>query len=274
MIELMVVICILVILASILVPYVARVRETDRRARCADNLRALRAALQEYAQANNNNYPRVVYDAAGNPNGYAVYTGADSPSPFAPETTVKPNDVTASLWLLVRQELIGAKDFVCPGSRDSPQAASGGRSNFSSGKHLSYSYSSPFTSAPGYQMNSDWLKHDFAVMADMSPGVRGDNDQINGPAYTASPMEVMRANSNNHGKVGQNVLYGDGHVQFQITPYCAVGHEDRRDNIYTALSSEPLAAGNSPPAEGTGFWGPNIGPSWSADSYLVPTDDE
>jgi hypothetical protein len=70
------------------------------------------------------------------------------------------------------------------------------------------------------------------------------------------------------------VLYADGHVSFQYTPYCGVGQDVRRDNIYTALSPIPLSPGQRPPVESNGFYGHDMGPSWTNDSFLVPTDDE
>ena len=275
-VELLVVLSVLVILASILIPYVSKLRESDRRVRCADNLRAVRRALQEYAESNQNAYPRVVYDPAVR--GYAAYTGAAAPDPFAAGSAVRANDVTASLWLLVRRNLIEPGRFVCPSTADTPDPAyrpgqPRARSNFGGGAHLSYSYSSPFSAAPGYRMN-DTQPADFAILADQSPGTAGRHDDVAAAPHTAPLTTLARANSNNHGGAGQNVLYADGHVQFQQTPYCGVGHADRRDNIYTVLSPDPLGAGNNPPAEGTGYAGPNFGPSWSADSYLVPTDDE
>ncbi len=278
LVELLVAIGILVILVSILLPYAVRLRETDNRARCADNLRILFGSLQRYAALNGNNYPRVTYEPGRDPNGYVAYTGSDSADPFARGTKVKPNDVSASLWLLVRLGLAEPKNYICASTSNNAEPSSGNRSarqrsNFSDGSHLSYSYSSPFSTAPLYKMN-DTLRADFAVMADKSPGIRGKDDNVAGPAFNAPPFELARANSNNHERAGQNVLYAAGLVTFQPTPYCGVGTADRRDNIYTALALAPLPPAVSPPVEGTGYFGPDLGPSWSADSYLVPTDDD
>lgn len=281
-VELLVVVGILVILAAIFIPYVSKVRESDHRARCSDNLNAIMRALRNYADANHDFYPSVTYDAVHSPNGYVAYTGADSPDPFAKDTRVQPNDVTAALWLLVRQRLVKPGVFVCPSTSNTadPVLIAGAesrvdqRSNFFDGTHLSYSYSSPYSSAPGYQMN-DTRPADFALMADKNPGVEPPElDNVMGPAYDAPPFELAKANSNNHGKAGQNVLYADGHVAFQTTAYCGVGTAEKRDNIYTALSPIPLAPGNRPPPYTNGFYGHHIGPSWTNDSYLVPTDDE
>ncbi len=46
---------------------------------------------------------------------------------------------------------------------------------------------------------------------------------------------MARGNSNNHGNEGQEVLYCDGHVEFQNTPFCGPQRtgENARDNIFT-----------------------------------------
>ncbi|HMO26860.1 MAG TPA: 23S rRNA (adenine(2503)-C(2))-methyltransferase RlmN, partial [Tepidisphaeraceae bacterium] len=102
--ELFVVIAILAILLAIFVPYAQSWREASRRVQCADNLRQIRAALWAYGDqygkvtSTERWFPRVRYDEASLPEGYRAYTGADDEDPFAPDSTVLPNDVTASLW--------------------------------------------------------------------------------------------------------------------------------------------------------------------------------
>ena len=120
----------------------------------------------------------------------------------------------------------------------------------------------------------DTRPSDFALLADKSPGVSGKDDDVVGPSFNAPPLELAKANSSNHRKAGQNVLYADGHVAFQSTPFCGVGQGVRRDNIFTALSPIPLTPGQRPPPESNGFFGRNIGPSWINDSYLVPAEGE
>jgi prepilin-type processing-associated H-X9-DG protein len=123
-------------------------------------------------------------------------------------------------------------------------------------------------------MNDSTHVADFALVADRNPGTRGKYNNVIGPAYSARPLDLAKANSNNHRKVGQNVLYADGHVQFQTTPYCGVGQDIKRDNIYTALSPIPLSPGQRPPVESNGFFGHDFGPSWTNDSFLAPAEDE
>jgi prepilin-type processing-associated H-X9-DG protein len=277
LVELLVVIGIVVLLFSIFVPYVAKVRESDHRARCAENLRMIMSGLQAYARSNHGTFPRVIYDPAHNPDGYTAFSGATAPDPFARDTQVRPNDVTASLWLMVRSGLTPTHWYLCPSSSETIDPSDSGdwkrRSNFVSGQHLSYSYASPFSSAIGYTLN-DYLPADFALMADKNPGISRSGNNVTLPPYTAEPLEIAKANSNNHGRAGENVLYADGHVAFQMTPYCGVGHGAARDNIYTALQRAPVAKGQSVPAEGNGVVGRDVGPAWERDSYLVPTEQD
>jgi len=278
LVELLVVVGIIVLLFSIFVPYVAKVRETDHRARCADNLRMIMRALQIYANSNHAMLPRVVYDPAHNPDGYTAYTGAAAADPFSRDSAVRPNDVTASLWLLVRAESVQPASLVCPSSDQTPEPGDSNdwkrHSNFSGGLHLSYSYASPFSSAPGYTLNN-YLPAEFALMADKNPGISTySGSNVTAPGYTAEPFEIAQANSNNHGRTGQNVLYADGHVAFQTTPYCGVGRGALRDNIFTALQRTPVPKGQNPPPEANGVIGRDVGPAWVGDSYLVPTDQD
>jgi prepilin-type processing-associated H-X9-DG protein len=275
LVELLVLLAILVILLSIFIPFLARARETDRRVRCTDNLRVIQQAIKAYATANGNNLPRVTYEPSRGPTGYVAYTGADSPDPFARGSNVRPNDVTASLWLLVRAGLAPASRFVCPSTGDWVSPGAGTQSsNFAGARNLSYSYASPFSAAPAYRLNADLLKFDFAVLADKNPGT-GGGDQATGPAYDAGPFALAKANSNNHGEAGQNVLYADGHVEFQTSPFAGTiitgngstpFNPTYRDNIYTPCGASRQANGSDATAI-------NNGPNDSSDTHLLPTDD-
>ena len=53
-------------------------------------------------------------------------------------------------------------------------------------------------------------------------------------------------NSPNHGGEGQNVLYGDGHVEWQSSPFAGatreIGGTKFRDNIYAADDATTVMA--------------------------------
>ncbi|HTW94557.1 MAG TPA: type II secretion system protein [Tepidisphaeraceae bacterium] len=296
-IELLAVIAIVAILLAIFVPYISALRENANRSLCADHLRQLRTALQDYAQDNENLYPRTIYDPALDRCGYTAFTGVYAANPFQPvpstrPTTrgttaaaslpaffppgsVQPSDVTASLWLLVRGGYVtDLKLFLCPSAGGVPDIFQRGqaRSNFRRAINLGYSYASPFSGASGYRFSSDALEGGFALMADINPGTAAS------VPFDASPEELARGNSPNHGGAGQNVLFADGSVAFESTPYCGFGFDPDQhvagDNIFTALAPAPLEHGNSPFGAGNGFVGHQYGPSYRSDSYLVPVAGE
>lgn len=272
LIEFLVAIGIVAILVGILLPYVEQKREDARRAECADHLRQIGVAFLEYGKANESNYIRPLpegrYDAAHKPQGYTCFTG--------PDGGVKANDITASLWLLVRGGYV--KDlalFICPSTNDVADTltnAAGGavaataRWNFRSPKNLSYSYDSPFTDALKQAFSGDRLREECAVLADKNPGFAHDGDRVLGPARDAPPFELAKGNSPNHQQAGQNVLHPSGDVSFEWTPYCGFGG----DNIYTAVAARPGPA-TRPATDDPGYVGDDVGPAYNDDSYLVPT---
>ena len=75
------------------------------------------------------------------------------------------------------------------------------------------------------------------------------------PAANSPASAMEEANSPNHEREGQNVLYADGHVAYEPTPFVGLG----RDNIYTARTGTPPTVERSP-ADAT-------------DTLLLPTDD-
>jgi prepilin-type processing-associated H-X9-DG protein len=294
-IEFLVLVAILALLVSIFIPYLAKTRETDHRVRCTRNLQNFAYLFQEYAKRETNttgfaNLPSVIYDAQGHPNSYTAFTGPDDPNPFRPGSAVAPNDVTASLFLLMRLGYIsygreiGLSMYICPSSDDEPdrltdasgrEVTAAQRSNFRGPRNLSYGYCSPFSSASGFKMNSDWVAATFAVMGDKGPGVGGPGGaDVTAVEQTAAALDFRRANSRNHGGAGQNVLYGDGHVAFERTPYC--GYYDSksgpRDNIYTAAATAPTTTPSTQPSSPRGYFGRKFAPSSWEDSYLVPSE--
>ena len=87
-------------------------------------------------------------------------------------------------------------------------------------------------------------------------------------AYNSPRSAIVGANSRNHRGQGQNVLYGDGHVDWQPTPfggpYCSPSSTlNFRDNIYTGGGTQ----GSGGAADTSAF------PADQYDSVLLPTDN-
>ena len=76
-----------------------------------------------------------------------------------------------------------------------------------------------------------------------------------GSTPTSARSAVEEANSPNHEQEGQNVLYADGHVSYETTPFVGLNH----DNIFTARTGAPPIVERSP--------------TDATDTLLLPTDD-
>src|SRR5690242_21676316 len=116
LLELLVVIFIIAIVASILIPTVHRTRhgEGSGRVKCGSNLRQIGQAILLYANENKGAYPRTIFDVKnpaptwGTPYEGSEKLGAlpkEKVDPFDPkksEVVPKPNDVTAALFKIGR----------------------------------------------------------------------------------------------------------------------------------------------------------------------------
>lgn len=233
--------------AGIMGPSLGRAREQGNRVKCASTLRSIGLAIQMYANDNRGNFPRTIFDNAAQPVP-TQYTSPNAPNPFQAGGPA-PNDVTAAQFLILRTQDLTPQVFMCP-SDTRVQGFTGDASkmsNFTGRPEHSYSYINPYPSKQardlGFKLNFT-LTSDFALGSDMNPG---------GPKLTtvtvASPRSDMRwANSNNHNGDGQNVLYADGHVEFQNTVFCGMLRpQSHRDNIFTAGGPNPRVPQPAPP---------------------------
>jgi prepilin-type processing-associated H-X9-DG protein len=247
-------------LVSIVAPTGGRSRETANRVKCASNLRQIGQAMLLYANENHGHYPRAMYAPSADtiPTWGTGVTAAD---PFKPDGP-RANDVTAAAFLLMRTQDITSEVFVCPTSNAERDDFGGGantaanRSNFTDWKkNLSYSFHNPYPSDGVVPKdNPPWTTNslaDFALAADLNPGTSGGRDVVS-VTMQSRATEMRKANSTNHEQDGQNVLYGDGHVEFQNNPFCGT----QRDNIYTSGNGKVAAS----PVNGT-------------DSVLLPAQD-
>lgn len=177
--------------------------------------------------------------------------------------------ISSSLFLLVKYADVGVASFVCKASdqkkfetdnninhlklgtnvNEDAQIITdcwdfGGWNSTINGpyEYISYSYQHPYgkypanpSSSPGKPLMADrnpWLDND----ATPSSGIVTNNTDTKGfradvPGRTPTPTkeQIDNGNAAAHGREGQNVLYNDGHVEFEKVSYCGI----EQDNIYT-----------------------------------------
>src|SRR3954470_2724323 len=112
LVELLVVIGIIALLISILMPALSAAKERANRIKCASNLRQIGQGLLLYAGDNKGVYPRTPSSGG---NGFTCFTGATATDPFGAGGP-QPNDVSAALFLLVRNADLNPEIFTCPSS--------------------------------------------------------------------------------------------------------------------------------------------------------------
>ncbi len=230
--------------------------EQDKRVRCAANLRQIGDAVRRYRAGNGEAFPRTAFTFGDpvTPTWGTPYAAGEVPGPVAKAdpfdaaslAAVGPADVTAALFLLVREEGVKPATFVCPSTDatpfdfDGPPHSAAEWTNWPGAAgiraHLSYALSNPYGSLTaatyGFHIGPT-AAATYALVGDLGPG--GDAEVELTPTSVAAA--VRQANSPNHHGDGQNLLYGDGHVDFAATPF-AGGHGD---NVYTAGGSECAA---------------------------------
>jgi len=299
LIELLVVVAIIALLIAILLPSLGRAKEMANRGTCSANLRGIVQSMAVYGSSEADAYPCVQapgtplaylfpYDQNGNVNNNADPVAGVAKADFGNGSGigVYHGSVDATMFMLVANGSVATKQFICKSDPASPQpsvtATSGGNYyfNFISGGTgvgaapvFSYSWDYPWIAAgnaPGgwWKSNTD---ASLPIGADMTVG--GPNANF-GTGTTFTPNTITQGkkayNSPNHGGDGQNVSYGDNHVEFKNTPN--VGQN--QDNIYTVNTTVGTPTQTGSPLTGS-LSIPNAsgGASGNYDVVMVPWAD-
>ncbi|MBI1373813.1 MAG: prepilin-type N-terminal cleavage/methylation domain-containing protein [Phycisphaera sp.] len=243
LIELLVVVAIIALLIGILLPSLSRAREVANRTICSSNLAGIYKAMYTYSTTNKDKFPK--WQSAGtdqSATGFSDLEDRDDPTSTITGRVVTDN-VTAALWILVRDGSTGAKSYVCPSDKGSdpdpltqftagdPAAFNDTAStlentyDFGGLDNLSYSVINMYDNIERGQWDAD-VNPAWILMSD-------DNN-----AYQSGPVDMTDfhlriksdtwdvedlkygENSQNHSEgEGQNFLFGDSHVSFTNDPF-------------------------------------------------------
>jgi prepilin-type N-terminal cleavage/methylation domain-containing protein len=272
LIELLVVIAIIALLIAILLPSLAKARESAKRTVCGQNVKGILGSCKVYAQDNENWWPTVGswHDVSDNPatpddTGFLTSMGGTSALPrdresvqlYAQSSEPQATQVSPSraLWLLVRRGDMIADGFKCPSSSDDvvdPTSDVRSMYDFKGYGYLSYGYQMPFFTIhnecrPRQGIDVD-PRHVF--LGDKSPGmIRSSTKTVEFDDGTDS--EIIAFNST---FVGPD---GDGETPLQDIP---PANSSNGGLAAPELTPEDLKPFNSPNHGGRGDGqGQNVG---------------
>ena len=265
LIELLVVIAIIAMLLAILMPALGKVKRLAERLVCGTNLKGLGTAQNTYAFDYDDEF---AVQGGKSGRSWSDTTGQWQIPELNWNISDPGSTMTigSSLYLLIREADVDPKSFVCKGGGE--QAFEGenpdghdlvdlwdfGSANWQGRgvrNCLSYSYQQPYGWG-GYpaQPASGSSTASMPIMADKNPWFDAKSLQVGTPTVddwqgrvalltidtantdgikTNPKWMVQVGNSAAHSREGQNVLFGDGHVEWTKVSY--VGIES--DNIYT-----------------------------------------
>jgi len=255
---------------------------TAYRMTCGTNLSGIGKAMLIYANDYEDELPRAGGSSSEWTGRVADWTAPTRQQAFglSPDGSGGHVSVSTSLYLLVKYAEVTPKSFLCgPGSRKTREK---GVTEFKPGtyrvadpkaelidfwdfgpnppKHCSYAYQMVY----GPSRLKVATPAGLAVAADRNPWMDSPSAKARDfseylpdiAPYNGTSDQAKRGNSPRHSGEGQNVLFLDGHVDFERRPYCGLD----QDNIYTPWNGE--RARGTPPKLGSVPGDPN-------DSLLV-----
>lgn len=264
LIELLVVVAIIALLIAILLPSLGKARELSNRSVCAANLKGIVQSMNVYGNDNADAYPTVKAPNPGATTSYSligstvyenspdnVFKNRYYPSATGTAAPVGPTNVYANLWILTLRGDVSPKSFICKSDSASapapvnPQNSTNYYDGFSDAKSNSYSVAYPYSQQGAIgKWWSATIDASLPVMSDLAPkqGSGTGTNQRRVTGVTPGNLDKT-ANSWLHQSDGQNVAFGDNHVEFTRLPDCG----NNNDNIFTSNSGAPNKAGTAPP---------------------------
>lgn len=226
------------LLAGILVPTLGFARQKYWQKKCGMQLSNFFQGLSNYISDHDGRQPSIA-TTAGAPWWKVGYQGQENQSN------------TRRIYLLVIDSYVSPSDFICPSnkaSRNLQIESSKVRTykDFPDRNYVTYSFQISCS-----QTQSGKLLCRKPIMADLNPLF----EEL--PTYDSQfkvrlDKRLLTINSSNHNSRGQNVLFGDGRVEFRTTRYTGI----TQDDIFTLQDTDIYQGVEVPSCETDFFLAP------------------
>jgi prepilin-type processing-associated H-X9-DG protein len=187
----------ILLIAGVLLPWLGYARQKSWQQRCQMQLGSIFQGLNNYVSEHDGKAPMVA-TAAGTPWWKVGYQGKENYSN------------TRNIWLLVKGKYVEPADFVCPGKRQCQAFDCSNMQNyndFPDRRYITYSVRIRCPDAP-CTLGTE------PIMADSNPIFDGLEAGNSDEFKLQLTERLFTINSGNHNRRGQNVLFGDGSVEF------------------------------------------------------------
>jgi prepilin-type processing-associated H-X9-DG protein len=230
-------VAVLLIAASVLWSALSYLGYSSRLQRCQAQMAGVFRGLSNYVADHDGRSPSVAA-TVGDPWWKVGHQGQENHSN------------TRNIYLLVRGGYVGAGEYICPGC---PRGASSQMTpaqlraykDFPSRSSVTYSFQISCR-----QTSDGKLRCRKVVMADWNPLFEELPNDFNKPLQLQLTKEMLGRNSINHKRHGQNVLFGDGSVEFLKTRLIGT------DDIFTLQDTDVYQGCELPSCETDFFLAP------------------
>jgi hypothetical protein len=202
-----------IIVGSIVLSTVRYMRYQAWRTQCQAQLAGIGQGIGSYSTDYEGKLPAVVL-SAGSPWWKVGDPGKDNVSN------------TRHIWLLVKGGYVGPNQFICPGADSgelepiSDEQAQSLR-DFPNRKYIPYSLRLICEQPPSVSSLGRKL-----IIADMNPLFENLPSDFDRPLKLQLDDRLLKLNSNNHQRKGQNILFSDGSVLFVRTRRVGINNDD------------------------------------------------
>ena len=228
-----------VFIAAVLIPSLKSLRERSRQHQCQTQMGNVYLGLSNYINDHDGRGPAVA-SVAGAPWWKLGYQGTENHSN------------TRNVYLLPKNGYVDLNSFVCPCCKlrrgaEITSAQVKNYMDFPDRSYITYSFQISCRQTAGGKLLCRKV-----IMADMNPLFEEIPEDYSKQFQLQLNRALLTVNSMNHNRRGQNVLFGDGHIQFLKKRF--IGATD--DDIFTLQNTDVYQGCEVPSCETDFFLAP------------------